>query len=557
MAKSNFADLILKNAHAITCDPNHPAARALAIKGDRILLAGSDAEVEQFKDKNTKIINCQGQTLVPGFNDAHCHIFSFIRKLFSLDLSPASVSSISDIKETIRRKVQFTPVGAWISGSGYNEFYLAENRHPTRRDLDEVSPHHPVIITHRSRHACVLNSLALQQVGITSESEASPGGVIERDLETGDPNGILYEMIGNVRERAGSSFSEAEMEWGIAEANRQYLSLGITSIGEATASNDLNQWLTYRKLKQEGKLQSRICMMPGVNFMKEFQKGGLATGSGDEDLRLGSLKIVLSEATGRLQPVQEDLNRMVLEASLAGFQVAIHAVESSTVEAAITALEYSLTQSLQMRKKYRNSNMSNQYENEQPASIYNQRHRLEHCSECPPNLRQRLSRLPVAIVSQPSFIFYNGERYLAQVPAEVQPWLYPFKSLMESGLTIAGSSDSPIVPHNPLIGIYAAVTRLAESGQSVVASEAISARQALEMYTWNAAFSSCEEYIKGSLSPGKLADIVMLSANPLQSPVGQIKNIMVEMTVLGGRVVWEKNGSTPNGVLHKGKTSML
>lgn len=551
------SDLILKNARIITCDPAKPVAEALAVRGERILLTGTNDEAEQVRSPGTRVIDCRGKTLVPGFIDAHCHIFSLVRRFFSLDLSPASVRSIADIREAVRRQAQSTPEGGWISGAGYNDFYLAEKRHPDRRDLDEAAPRHPVIISHRSHHACVLNSLALRRIGIGNESEAPPGGLIERDLETGEPNGILFEMQEYVQERIRSPLSPSEMDRGVGEAGRQYLSLGITSLGDASAGNDLQRWHLFRKLKEEGKLKSRIYMMPGMRFMKEFREAGLVTGSGDDNLRLGGLKIVLSEAAGCLEPAQDELNRMVIDADRAGFQVAIHAVERSTVEAAITALEnaervsphlHPLPFGERQRRKRRplrqrevaHDSLSPVAKASDRNSGWEKRSRIEHCSECPPDLRRRLGKLKAVIVSQPPFIYYSGERYLSRVSREARQWLYPFKSLMDSGLTVAGSSDSPIVPNDPLVGIFTAATRLAESGQKVLASESVTARQALEMYTRNAAYAAFEEDIKGSLSPGKLADIVILSADPLQSPPERIKEIVVEMTVSGGEIVYRR-----------------
>ncbi len=512
------ADLILQNATIITCERSLPRAEALAVKDDRIMLVGREDEVDQVKGQKTRIIDCQGMTLVPGFIDAHCHIFSFIRRFFNLDLTPQSVRSIEDIKEAIRRKIKFTSPGTWIRGEGYNEFYLAEKRHPTSQDLDAISPQHPVILVHRSQHAAVLNGLGLKMVGITRESEEPAGGVIERDFETGEPNGIVFEMSDYLQERIQSPISQAEIEWGVAEANRHYLSLGLTSLGEATASNNLSQWKNYHKLKNSGKLLSRIYMMVGMKDWEEFKSLNLTTGAGDPDLKLGGVKIILSEATGQLQPSQEDLNQLVLECTRAGFQVTIHAVERNTVKAAVVALE--------------------QASREFPRIEH--RHRIEHCSECPPELRSRLAQLKAVIVSQPPFIYYNGERYLAQVSTKTQSWLYPFKSLLDNGLTVAGSSDSPVVPDNPLVGIYAAVTRRAETGQRVLAPEAIGVEQALEMYTSMAANASFEENIKGSLARGKVADIVMLDSNPLRTPPERLKDISIEMTLIGGKPVWEK-----------------
>jgi len=258
-------------------------------------------------------------------------------------------------------------------------------------------------------------------------------------------------------------------------------------------------------------------MMLGIQAIPQFQEQGLSSGSGDSQLRLGGIKIILNETTGQLQPSPLELNQQALSAHRAGFQLAIHAVEQTSVKAAIAALEYISSQFPQAGR----------------------RHRIEHCSQCPPQLLRRLGKLQVVVVTQPPFLYYSGERYLATLSASQLKWLYPIKSLLSSGLIVAGSSDCPVVPDNPLVGIYAAVTRQAESGQQLLPQEGISASQALAMYTINAAFASFEEGIKGSIAQGKLADMVILSSDPTTSPHEQIKDIQVEMTIISGKVVWE------------------
>jgi len=511
------ADLILRNANVITVDPRQPTAELVAIKGDKILLVANNERLESVTGASTKVIDCNGKTVVPGFNDAHCHIFSFIRKLLGIDLSPSSVSSISDIKAVIRRRAENTPPGKWLTGTDYNEFYLAEKRCPTRWDLDEVAPHHAVALTHRSLHACVLNSLALSLAGITRETTEPPGGLIDRDLNTGEPSGILFEMVGYIREKVLPPLPEEEITKGITLANQSHLSQGITSLQEATVVNSFSQWQRFHQFKETDKLKSRVSMMVGIEALTQFQEAGLVSGSGDNQLRLGGTKIMLTETTGEMHPAQPELNQQVFNAHRAGFQLAIHAIEPSTVEAAITALEYAHSQLPQDGR----------------------RHRIEHCSECPPQLLERLAKLQAAVVTQPPFLYYSGERYLATLPANRLQWLYRIKSLIDSGLIVAGSSDCPIVPNNPLVGIYAAVTRKAESGQQLLPEECISASQALALYTINGAYSSFEEGIKGSITPGKLADIVVLSNDPIKSPPEKIKDIKVEMTIIGGKVVWE------------------
>jgi predicted amidohydrolase YtcJ len=510
------ADIILKNANVITMDDRQPKAELVAMAGDKISLVAGNDELASVAGAATRVIDCHGRTVVPGFNDAHCHLFSFIRKLLSIDLSPPSVSSIADIKAAIRRRAEETPSGKWLSGTGYNEFYLAEKRCPTRWDIDEVAPNHPVVLSHRSLHACVLNSLALSLAGISVETPDPPGGLIDRDLTTGEPNGILFEMLGYIREKVIPPLSDEELSEGVALANRHYLSYGITSLQDATISNNYRRWQIIGGFKESGKLRSRVYMMLGAQDRGQFQEAGLISGSGDNQLRLGAVKVMLHEAVRDLQPSQVELNRQALESHLAGFQLAFHAIEESTVAAAINALEYA----------------------DGHLPVVGRRHRIEHCAECPPHLLERLSKLGTIIVTQPPFIYYSGERYLATVAASQQPWLYRIKSPMKSGLIVAGSSDSPVVPDNPLVGIYAAVTRKAESGQELLPEEGVSVSQALAMYTINAAYVSFEEGLKGSIAPGKLADIVVLSDDPAQVPPEQIKDIGVKMTIIGGEVVW-------------------
>jgi predicted amidohydrolase YtcJ len=507
-----FTDLILKNANVITMDAARPRAGLVAVSGDSIFFVGDNTELERLTGRSTKVIDGAGRTVVPGFNDAHLHLFSFVRKLLSIDLSPASVRSIQDIKEAVRRKAQATPPGTWISGTDYNEFYLEGRRCPTRRDLDEAAPDHPVVLSHRSLHACVLNSKALELAGISAATPEPPNARIERDLATGEPNGILIDMLGYVRSEVMPPFSEAEMAEGVALADRYFMSHGITSFQEATVSNDLARWETVCALKLNNDLQSRIAMMAGAPFWQEFKKMGLKTGYGDNLMQLGGVKFLLE-----MHPDQAELNRLALECHKAGFQLAFHAIAEETVDAAVNALEH-------VHKH---------------SSVTGRRHRIEHCGECPPALMERIKKLGVVIVTQPPFIYYNGERYLATVPKTQQPWLYRIRSPLEAGITVAGSSDTPVVPADPLVGIYAAVTRKAEDGQVLLPEEGITAEQALALYTFNAAYTSFEEKTKGSIAPDKLADMVVLSDDPTRVPPEKIKDIKVEMTIIGGEVVWE------------------
>ena len=241
---------------------------------------------------------------------------------------------------------------------------------------------------------------------------------------------------------------------------------------------------------------------------------------GENQIRVSGIKLILDETTGELHPAQAELNERVLEIHRSGLQVAIHAIEENAVESACSAIAYALERV--------------------PRSDH--RHRIEHCSVCSPSLSKRLASLGVTVVTQPSFIFYNGDRYIETVPDQQLGHLYPIRSLLQAGIPVAGSSDCPIVPPNPLVGIYSAVSRKSQMGSSVAHLEKIAPLDALRMYTSHAARATFQETIKGSITPGKLADLVVLNGDPSKVPADEIKDLGVEMTILDGEVLWSKTG---------------
>ena len=511
------ADLILHNATVITMDPSFPHGSMVAIRDGRILAVSGEDELNTFKSPATDIIDCHEMTILPGFNDAHCHPVSFAESLLSVNLSRTSVLSISDITEQIREVSQTIPEGKWITVRGYNVFYLADKRHPNRWDLDKATTLHPVKLIHRTGHAHVLNSLALKHANITRYTEEPQGSIIERDTETGEPNGVLHNMGGYLA-RVTPSLTDIEMERAAKLASDHLISLGITSVQDASVRNDIKRWELLRRLKKKGAFKPNITMMMGLDLFNHVQEHGLPPQADDTKLRLGSVKIILHEITGELSPPQEELNEKVLQIHQAGHQVALHAVEENTVEAACNAIEYAL-------KKY-------------PREDH--RHRIEHCSVGTPEIVKRIAKLKVTVVTQPSFVYYNGERYLNTVPGEQLRYLYPVARLIKAGITVAGSSDCPVIPPDPVAGLYAAVSRITETGKILLDEEQVSPAEALKMYTRNAAYVSFEETVKGTLSPGYAADLIVLNGNPLELSPEELLNLNVALTVINGEIVWRK-----------------
>jgi predicted amidohydrolase YtcJ len=507
--------LVLHNARVITMDRQQPRAEAVAVQGERILAVGSDGEVRrQARSAHAEVIDCRGQALLPGFIDAHCHVLAYAASLLSLDCSPDAVSSIADIQAALRRQAEVTPAGRWIRAVGYSEVDLAEGRHPTRWDLDLAAPDHPVRLIHRSGHACVLNSLALRLCGIGMESEEPPGGYMERDPASGEPSGLLLEM-NEVVDRAVPPLSWEEIVEGLRLASQWFLAAGVTSVVDASYTNGPPEWELLRRLRQEGHLLPRLTAMVGFEHREAAARWRENEG-GDGSLDLGAVKIVIKELGQEIYPEEDALAEMVSQAHAQGWQVSIHAVEERAVAAAAGALSRALAQ-LPRR---------------------NHRHRIEHCAVCPPPLVERIARAGLIVVTQPSFLYYNGDRYLRQVPPQRQPHLYPLRSLLGAGVRLAAGSDCPVVRPDVVAGLYGAVARRSVGGQPLGGEESISIEEALGLYTTAAAYAFFAEGERGSIAPARLADLVVLSGDPTTCSGGELRSLRPQMTIVGGQVVW-------------------
>ncbi len=510
-------DLIIKNADIITMDPGHPGAGAMAVKGGRILALGREEEIMARRTAHTLVLDLDGKALCPGFIDAHLHFRAMAESFIDVDLSPGSgIRCIGDIRRRIEEEAKKTPEGGWIRAAGYDETDLAELRHPNRLDLDPVSGSHPVKLTHRSTYAHVLNGKALEAAGIHCHTDDPAGGIIERDLETGDPTGVVFNLGAFLNERI-PGIDDDGLARGVDSANRELLSVGITSFQDASVRNDGTRFRWFLDLKKRSLLVPRVMMMTGYESRSgcETLAAQLPAPSG---VSLGGVKIIIDETTGKIFPCRKDLDRMVLSLFRRGVQAVIHAIEETAIAAALEAFGKALSRF--------------------PDSVHGSR--IEHCSVCPPDLCRKIADLGIMVVTHPAFIYYNGDRYLKTVPAHQSPHLYPISLLLENGVAVAAGSDGPLVKADPLSGIYGAVTRMTRMGKILPGGRGISAVEALGMYTVQAARAGVEQSRKGSLSIGKYADFIVLSANPLKVSPDTIKGISVEMTFVDGELAWSR-----------------
>ena len=527
------AALLLVNARVITLDPARPRADAVALAGDTVLAVGRYADLKKFRNSRTAVIDCRGYTLIPGLNDAHCHLLATAAALTGLDCGPPAILSLSDLQQALRRRAGETPPGQWLRGYGLEPSALVEGRYPTRWELDAVAPQHPVRLEHSSGHAAILNSYALALVGIDAATPDPPEGILRRDETTGEPDGVLLEMSSWLRDKLGNTRAPAELAAGVSRLSQNLLRYGITSVQDAGPHNGLASWQTFQSLTQAGHFRPRLTLLAGVANLEQFASAGLSWASGDDRLRLGHAKIMLTLTTGAMHPGPAELAELVSAAHNLGFPVAIHAVEQEAVAAvaALPAMAPPLPASLIMGI---------------PAAAGSiPRNRIEHCAECPPKLLAKLRRQGVTVVTQPGFIYWRGESYRERVSPELLPHLYPIAALAQAGLPLAFGSDAPVIDPSPWPAIYSAVTGYTAASQPLFEDKSggpkpgLTLTQALRAYTSGGAWAEGMETRKGIIRPGMLADLALVDTDLTRANASALKDTQARLTLLGGAVVWD------------------
>jgi predicted amidohydrolase YtcJ len=507
---SASADLLVTNANLLTMNRAHARATAMAVRGGVIVHVGDERSVASFIGSDTHQLDLDGKTVVPGFHDCHLHLLWYGRSLVAeADLvGSASIDDVLDRLSTFARRSD-----GWIRGHGFDQDKLAEGRFPTRADLDQVSRTRPIVITRVCGHAAIVNSAAL---ALVDPAERAAG-----DAETG----LFTEGSISAFHRRVPPLDEATLERAVLAACEVALRSGITSV--QTLLDTVDQVHVYTRLRAKlGRLPIRMTVMPPQDSLEVMHSLGLPFGAGDAWLRVGGAKFFsdgsLGARTALLEaPYADDpsaglglriypadvLKRRCAEVAEEGWQLVIHAIGDAALRESIDAIEGALAGS----------------DNGGP------RHRIEHASVCPPDHLERLARLKIATTLQPQFITsdtWTGQRL---GPART-PWAYPFRSMLRAGVPVGLSSDCPVETLDAFACLAAAVGRHSWVGEA----ESLTPLEAIEAYTIGSAYMAHREHEVGSLEAGKLADFVVLSADPSAMNADAIRSLRAEQVFVAG-----------------------
>ncbi|MEE9230120.1 MAG: amidohydrolase [Acidobacteriota bacterium] len=544
LQQGEIADLILKNTNVITVDPGMPRAEAIAVRGDRILAVGTNAEIQAFAGDATRVLSLEGATVVPGLIDAHIHFPRLGKRTKELFLD--ETRSAEEVVVILREQVKKRSAGEWVMGQGWHTATWNVLDYPDNTALNDVAPDNPVYLVGMASHAAWVNNTALRLAGVDKDTPDPPGGKIVRHADTGEPTGILLEnataLVSRFLPEETRETRKADLELSVRTATR----MGLTSLHDA--GSDYQEIQLYKELLEEGKLDIRLYVMfdipsPGA-ALEEYIKKPPEIGLGDNRLTLRSLKVYADgalgargavllepysdqqETTGLVQNDESALYQIVSRAMKAGYQVSTHAIGDGGNRAFLNAVEKA--------------------QKELPGR--DPRHRNEHSQVISPEDIPRFAELGVIASMQPIHCITDMGFAEKRLGPERMKGAYAWKSLLDAGATVVGGADTPAFPvhwTNPLLGIYAAVTRQDSEGNppgGFYPEERVSRMEALKMYTISAAYAAFEEDIKGSLTVGKLADITVLSKDILSVPASEILETEALMTIVGGEIVFQQPG---------------
>lgn len=532
--KPPAADLLFRNGRIWTVDPAAPQVEALAVRDGRIQALGTAAALKAYTGKTTRIIDLQGRMLMPGFIDNHVHFLSSGLQLLGIELR--SARSEAEFAERIAVHAARYP-GRWITGGDWDHESWPGTREPHRRLIDAVTGETPVFVSRLDGHMGLANSLALERAGIGRHTPDPPGGEIVRDPESGEPTGILKDEAMSLVYAVIPDASPEERLEGAAAAMELARRCGITSLHDFGYSEDLR---TYQTLLDRGQLTVRIDYRMPISQYQTLTGAGIRAHFGNEMLRIGSVKAFAdgslgsstalffepylgSTSRGLAMDIVTDgrLERWALDADRHGVQLCTHAIGDSANSLVLDLYEKCIQ--------------------ENPA--WDRRFRIEHAQHIAARDLDRFARLGVIAAVQPYHGIDDGRWAHKRIGAERCREAYPFRSLLDRGVILCFGTDWSVAPLNPLWGIDAAVTRRTIDGKNPdgwIPEEKITVAEAITCYTANSAYASFDEKVKGRLKPGYLADLVVLSRDILAIPVEEIRDVQVDMTILGGQVIFTR-----------------
>jgi predicted amidohydrolase YtcJ len=524
-------DQVLLNGNIYTARQGSTFRRvqALAIAGSRILASGDNREIRAMAGAETKIVDLSGRTVLPGFNDAHTHVASSgLNHLLAVD---CDLRSIAEIQAAIRTRASQTPKGQWIFGFKYDDTKTRDGRKISAHDLDSAAPDHPVAIRHRGGHTGFYNSLALSKSDINAKTPQPAGGQIVHDSQ-GLLTGELRETATGLVKVPAREATRSDRREGVKLMTRLFAKAGVTSTHDAGgAPDDLR---AYQDAHEAGELHCRVYALIRYPFIDQMIAAGVRTGFGDEWIRTGAMKLVsdgsISERTARLstpyegrpddhgiQVMPEDeLYKHALKAYLAGWQIGTHANGDAGIDVALRVYE--------------------RLQREHPRK--DPRFRLEHCTVVNDALLRRIRSLNAIPTPFWTYVYYHGEK-MREYGEERLNHMFAMRSFLDHGIRVAPGSDYVPGPFEPMMALQSCVTRTDSQGHLWGASQRISVAEAIDASTRNGAYASFEEGIKGTLEPGKLADMVVLGRDPFTEDPSALAKIPVERTMAGGRWVYE------------------
>lgn len=537
---------IWTNGTIVTMAEAAPTVEAVLTIGDRVAHTGDLADVRRYAPRAVRTVDLAGATMFPGFIEAHNHMLMYGLGLASIDARPAALPSIAALADALRQRAGSTPAGQWIIARGYDDNQLDERRHPTRHDLDAATSQHPVLLVNGSGHLGVASTLALRTAGISADTADPQGGAIVRD-EHGEATGLLLETaVGLIRRHIPDPTPDDLVE-ALAACEQRYVAAGITA-SHTAGVNTPDEMRAHQRRAHASDHPVRVTMMIGRPLYPSLRDAGLRTGFGDDNLRIGPLKLfsdgsLIGRTAAVSQPFLEDpdpnnlgmemmpqaeLDTIVADAHDHGWQVAIHAIGDRAIQMCLDA--------------YRGA--------QQATPRDDTRHRIEHCGILRPDLIQRLVDQRVVPVSQPVFIREYGDGFIRHLGRKRVALTYPFRSLLDAGLPLVFSSDCPVSDYPPLVSIQAAVEERTNSGAPYVPEEAITAHDAVRTYTRHGAHAAFAEDRMGAIQPGYLADFTILATDPADVPPNEIDRIPVMGTVIGGAMVYQSPMSATGEVVN-------